>query len=93
MPKTKKISPEKAVEMIYDAGSQFFTVTFVKRTDNTLRTMNCRRGVKAGVKGTGKKSKPKGLVTVYDMKNRAYRRINLSGIRQLRMHGTEYKVG
>ena len=92
MSKTKNISPQKAVEMIQDAGSQFFTVVFVKRTDNTLRTMNCRRGVKAGVKGTGKKTKPVGLITVYDMKSKGYRRINLSGIRTIRMRGQEYSV-
>ena len=90
---TQKISPQDAAQMIKDTGGKFFTVTFVKRTDNSIRTMNCRRGVKLGIKGTGtRKSRPTGLVTVYDMKNSAYRNINVSGIRSIRMRGTEYKV-
>ena len=89
---TQTISPQYAAQMIQDAGGKFFTVTFVKRTDNSIRTMNCRRGVKKGVKGIGQKTKTTGLVTVYDVKNKSYRRINLSGIRSLRMRGTEYRV-
>ena len=73
---TASLTPQEAADKIQNAGSQFFTVTFVKRTDNTLRVMNCRRGVKAGVKGTSKRrKKPVGLVTVYDMKSHGYRRI------------------
>lgn len=50
-------------------GGQLFTVDFVKRGDGTIRTMNCRRGVKKGVKGTGQSYDPKtkNLLTVYDM--------------------------
>lgn len=50
-------------------GGQLFTVDFVKRSDGNIRTMNCRRGVKKGVKGTGQAYDPKSknLLTVYDM--------------------------
>ena len=50
-------------------GGQLFTVDFVKRSDGNIRTMNCRRGVKKGVKGTGQSYDPKSknLLTVYDM--------------------------
>lgn len=32
---------------------RFFTVVFIKRTDNTIRRMNCRTGVKKHLKGVG----------------------------------------
>lgn len=48
---------------------QIFSIDFVKRTDNSLRTMSARRGVKKGVKGVGMAydAKAKNLLTVYDM--------------------------
>jgi hypothetical protein len=54
-------------------GGQLFTVDFVKRTakpgEPSLRTMNCRRGVKKGVKGVGQSYDPAkhNLLTVFDM--------------------------
>jgi hypothetical protein len=90
---TQTISPKQAAEMISNAGGRFFTVTFVKRTNNEFRTINCRRGVSKGVKGTsGRKQKTTGLVTVYDMHKKGYRRINLSGVRDIRMNGVQYNV-
>jgi hypothetical protein len=91
---SKTISPQEAADLIAKAGSKIFTVTFVKRTDNSLRTINCRRGVHKGLKndGTKKASKKPGLVTVYDMQLKDYRMINLSGIRTIRMGKTEYQV-
>jgi hypothetical protein len=51
------------------AKGQLFTVDFVKRGDGTIRTMNCRRGVKKGVKGVGQPydAKSKNLLTVFDL--------------------------
>lgn len=51
------------------SDGRIFTVDFVKRTDNTMRTMSCRRGVTKGVKGVGMSYDPqaKNLLTVYDM--------------------------
>lgn len=50
-------------------SGQIFSIDFVKRTDNSLRTMSARRGVKKGVKGVGQAYDPKAknLLTVYDM--------------------------
>jgi hypothetical protein len=89
---TKQISPEEVQNVIESAGNKFFTVMFVKRTDNTLRTMNCRKGVKTGVKGTGHRSHKSGLVTIYDMTNKGFRNINLSGVRSISANGTKYVV-
>jgi len=91
--KVQKIQPQDVEKVLDKAGSQFFTVEFVKRTDNTLRTMNCRRGVKKGIKGTGSKKQKSGLYTVYDMVEKGWRTINVSGVRVIRMKGIEYRVG
>lgn len=62
---------ELSLEQFLDktASGQLFSVDFVKRTDGQIRTMNCRRGVKKGVKGVGQAYDPKAknLLTVYDM--------------------------
>jgi len=64
----------KAVHLIESLvfGDQglIFTVCFKKRTgEQEVREMNCRGGVKKGVKGEGLKFNPrdKGLFVVYDL--------------------------
>ena len=89
---TKKISPTEVEATIAKAGSRFFSVTFVKRTDNSIREMNCRRGVKKGVKGGGRKTRKPGLLSVYDMVEKGFRTINLSGVKRVRIAGVEYRV-
>ena len=75
-------------------GSQFFTVTFVKRSTGETRVMNCRKGVRKGVSGEGMKFNPddKGLVNVYDVKNAGHRFISLEGIQGISMRGRKYIV-
>ena len=58
--------------MIKNTNGKFFTCFFVKK-DGTLRTMNCRKGVKIGVTGTGSKSTNDDQIRVYDVKNKAWR--------------------
>jgi hypothetical protein len=83
-----------------------FTVKFIKRSDKTLRTMNCRKGVRKGVKGVGMGYNPekKNLVPVYDVQkakelknagdteNKAFRMISVEGIREMTVKGQEYIV-
>lgn len=81
-------------------SGKVFTVEFYKRTNGELRTMNCRRGVKKGVKGVGLKFDPKekNLLTVYDMQKinegsdekGAFRMINLSDLVSLKLEGKVY---
>jgi hypothetical protein len=94
MSRPQMISVNEAVTLIATSKGKFFTASFVKRSDNSLRTMNCRVGVKKGLKkeSTSKKRRNAGLVTVYDMTNRGYRNINVSGLRRLRIFGKEYQV-
>lgn len=80
---------------------KIFTVSFYKRTGKgELRVMNCRRGVKKGVKGVGLKFDPKEkqLMVVYDMQKinegkdekGAFRMINMADLQTLKMDGNTY---
>jgi hypothetical protein len=73
---TKTISLKEAVEIIDSIpNGRVFTVEFLKRTPNKetgereMRKMNCRKGVRKGVKGVGRSFDPrsKGLIGVFDM--------------------------
>ena len=88
----RKISVDKAAKIITDSKGKFITVTFVKRTNNKLRTMNCRVGVMKDLKGKRiRKIKP-GLVRVWDTTKKQYRNINISGLRSVKANGAEYIV-
>ena len=72
----------------------FFTAFFVK-ADGTFRAMNCRRGVKIGVKGTAphdrqQEDRQNNVLTVYDVKAKGFRRINLSSLIGLNLQGNSY---
>ena len=88
------ISKAEAIKMIKDTKGKFFTVTFIKRTDGSVRVMNARLGVKAYLKGGVLPYDPasKNLLTVYDMGRRKYRHINLDTISKLKIGNNEYKV-
>lgn len=75
------------------APNQFFSCTFVKRTTGEVREMNCRLGVKPKSEGKGMKYNPsqRGLLTVYDVKKKNYRMINLDTIVNLKINGKEFR--
>lgn len=75
-------------------GNQFFTVTFRKRGDGSLRKMNCRKGVKKDVSGEGRKYDPQNhdLVCVRDVQKKAHRMIPLESITAISITGRTYKV-
>lgn len=82
------------------AGGKIFTITFIKRTNGETRMMNCRRGVRKGVKGVGLKFKPeeKKLLVVYDMQKietegerGAFRMVNLETLIELKLDGKIWK--
>jgi Tfp pilus assembly protein PilN len=88
----KMIDVSAAVTMIKNSNGKFFTVSFIKRSDNSIRTMNCRLGVKKGLKNAKRNRRNAGLVTVYDMTNQGYRNINISGLRDLKINGQTFLV-
>jgi hypothetical protein len=91
-----QITLSEAVQKIEEAkeSGRVFGVTFVKRTDGSVRDMNCRGGVKKGVTGQGMKYDPesKNLVTVFDMQNGEFRHINQDTITRVTMNGVTFTV-
>lgn len=77
-----------------DKGNQFFTVTFVKRTNGDIRTMNCRKGVRKGVRGEGLRFDPvaKDLVGVFDIPKGQHRFISLDQLVRISLRGKRYIV-
>ena len=88
-----KISKRKASNIIKSTGGKIFTAKFVKK-DGTVRTMNCRLGVTAHLKGGVLKFNPADykLQVVFDVQKKAYRMINLDSLRALRFNGIRYTV-
>lgn len=72
-------------------GNQFFSAVFVKR-NGEVRTMLCRLGVKKHLKGGTKKYDYDHLMTVYDVRNKGYRTINLDTLMQVKAQGKVVKV-
>lgn len=95
----QKISRAVAAQMVREySGSQFFSVSFVKRTTGELREMTCRKGVSKFVTGAGMAYEPssKGLVGVWEANTtndaKAYRMIPLEGLRAVKMNGNTFEV-
>lgn len=89
------ITNGQAKHLITDyKGNQFFTVTFIKRTNQAERTMNCRKGVHKGTRGGGLRFSPiaKDLVGVFDIPKGLHRFISLDEIISVRMRGKRYIV-
>lgn len=94
----KIINTAEAVQLLKDhranGAGRVFGVTFVKRSDNTVRTLNARFGVTSALKG-GKaayKASDKGLMTVYDQNSQSYKSINLAALKSLTVDGEVYQV-
>jgi hypothetical protein len=87
----QKITVKQAEDIIRRSNGQFITVSFIKRTNSQLRTMNCRVGVHKNLNGKRVRTKP-GLIRVFDMTKKEYRNINLSGLRNLRAMGREFHI-
>lgn len=81
----------KREKIIKAMGNKIFTVTFTKK-DGTTRVMNARRGVTKGVTGVGLpyNAEEKGLITVYDMKIRQFRTVNVETVQTVKSAGTTH---
>lgn len=83
----------EAKEAIHNHGDKIFTVVFIKK-NGEQRVMNCRKGVKKGVKGVGLPFDPAdyNLMPVFDMQKNAFRMINFDTITSLSMEGEKWEV-
>ena len=91
----KKVSREDLVKIIKSTDprnsgkGEFFTVTFTKRTDGSIRILNGRLGVRKHLKGGDLPydAAAKELLPVYDTKAEGYRMIDLRSIISAKVGG------
>ncbi len=79
----------EAVAFIRQTAGRVFAVSFIKRTDGTLRVMNCRLGVTKHLRGGERSYDPAahGLIVVFDMASRGYRSIPVDSITGIEIAG------
>ena len=75
-----------------DSG-RFFSVLFIK-ADGSIRSMNCRGGVRKFLKNAdaAPRTTPEGVFVVFDVKAMAYRSIPIDRILTIRADGAEASV-
>jgi hypothetical protein len=76
------MTKSKAKEIIEQTKGRFMTIKFVKK-DATIRTMNCRLGVKKYLHGGKSNVDQNDYVTVYDLNAKGYRSVNLSTVQEI----------
>lgn len=79
--------------MVQATNGKFFTIVFLKK-DKTERKMLCRLGVKKHLKGNGPSTTAHidNYMTVYDVKSRGYRTINLDTVKNFKCGQFEHKA-
>jgi hypothetical protein len=90
----QEINEKEVKKIIESVKGQFFSVEFRKRTDGTIRQMNCRVGVTKFLKG-GERAyefEDYGLVGVYDVKSGGYRCFGLESLISIKADGQEFLV-
>jgi hypothetical protein len=90
---SQKIHKTKVSDLFKLFPNRIFSCVFVKK-NGEIRTMNCRLGVKKGVRGTGKSisSPSNSYVTVFDMNKDQFRVINLETMIMINIGGKQYYV-
>jgi len=89
---SNEISKVKVLRKIEEQGKKIFSCEFIKK-DGTIRKMVARLGVKKYLRGGTNNIKDKhSYLTVFDMKKREYRLINLETLKKIKLSGVEYKV-
>ncbi len=93
LPKAEKVHSTKLSNLIYSKKNKIFSCVFIKK-DGSVRNMNCRVGVKKGIKGTGKSrsNNYNSYLTVFDMNKGNYRMINLTTMLIINIGGKQYYV-
>jgi hypothetical protein len=89
----KQIDSTKALKLIKSTKGKVFTAVFTKK-DGTIRKMNCRLGVSKAIVGTGLAYNPAdhNLLTVFDMKEKGYRMLNIETLTALQVSKKFYIV-
>ena len=89
----KTITTYKAKELIKGSKGLIFSTTFVKK-DNTIRTLTSRTGKQYTPTGKAAPYKPSdyNLITLYDMRKKAFRMLNLNTLLTLSINKEKYLI-
>ena len=98
-----KVSNGVARSLLKATNGQFFSVTFIKRGDKSLRTIHGRTGVTKDLTGTGSRYNPasRDLITIWDSgqianeqgeRSKGYKNVPLNDIKELRVGGATLRV-
>ena len=86
------LSPVEAKEKILESKGKFFTVTFVKKSDGSLRTMNCTLNMQSKLVG-GKGNLQKDYqIAVTDTSKGAIRSFDVNTLTRLNIDHKQYLV-
>jgi hypothetical protein len=89
------IKPEQVERVLnHIPHSAIFSITFIKK-DQSVRDMNCRRGVIKHLTPNPKREKPvmpSNYVTVYDLHAKGYRHINIDTTLRISARGRVFEV-
>ena len=77
------------IETIEQTNGKILTVVFTKK-DGTERTLNGRLGVTKHLHG-GKRTSGEDYLNIFDLKNKGYRCVNKSTIKEVRFGGEVIK--
>ena len=82
------------VDILNSTNGKIFRVTFIKKTTGELRHLNGRLHVHKGVKGVGLNFSPSehNLMTVFDLKKKEFRMINLDGLKEVKFRKQVHKL-
>ena len=87
------VSKTVAADVLKATKGTFFSVTFLKRSDGTVRNMHCRTGVRKYTTGDGLKYNPsqQGLLPVWEM-SVGYKMIPLTNVISFKAFGANFTV-
>ena len=89
----KTINRNKAKQLIKESKGLIFAATFLKK-DNTIRTLTSRTGKQYTPTGRKAPYKPSdyNLISLYDMKKKAFRMLNFNTLITLSINKEKYLV-
>lgn len=75
-------------KFVNEIGEHFYSVTYVKKTDGSVRKMNCRQNVaKYSNGGVNPCAGKDDLLPTYSVDSEGYRTIWIDGIKEIRGNG------
>ena len=89
-----KLDRNDVFDLLKSNKNKIFSVIFLKRTTGEVRHMTCRLNVAKHLNGGMLLFDPlsRGLISVYDVKNKGYRMINLETLMSIKMLGRSYDL-